>query len=92
MAAERRPRKRPDPGLETREAGGWVDKALRITPAELHAAHVRQHLEGGAPPTTAAYANALTQWRQMPGAVSASAADCGEVPPARAHDDPHTPE
>jgi hypothetical protein len=92
MGTERRPRKRPDAGLEARETGGWVDEALYVTPAELHAAHVRQHLEGGEPPTAAAYADALSQWRQIPGAVSASAADCGEHPPAPERDDPERPE
>ncbi len=89
---ERQPRKRPDRDLKAPETGGWVDEVSHVTPAELHAAHVHQRLEGGERPTAAAYANALAQWRKLPGAVSVSAADCGEVPPAPEHDDSERPE
>jgi hypothetical protein len=90
MTTERPPRKGPrdSKGPKT---GGWVDPTSEFTPAELHAAYVRQRLEGGEPATAAAYADALAQWRGIPGAVQASAADCGEVPPAPEADSPERP-
>jgi hypothetical protein len=33
---------------------------------------------GSAPPTAEAYARALVQWRQLPGAISATATDLGD--------------
>ena len=69
------------------EIGGWVAKGVDLTPAELHAEHVRQRLAGGRPATPDAYADAREQWSRLPGAVSASPADLGEVPPAPPRDD-----
>ncbi len=51
------------------------------TPAELHADYVQQRVESDVGPTAEAYARARAQWRRLPGAVSASAADGGEPPP-----------
>jgi hypothetical protein len=55
------------------------------TPAELHADYVQQRVESDVGPTPEAYARARAEWRRLPGAVSASAADAGEPP--RATDD-----
>jgi hypothetical protein len=51
------------------------------TPAELHADYVQQRVESDVGPAPDAYARARAQWRRLPGAVSASAADGGEPPP-----------
>ncbi len=79
----------PDEARHGPPTGGWVDEVTHDSPAELHAQHVRQRLEGGAPATPEAYARALDQWRRLPGAASVSAADHGEVPASPA---PPTPE
>jgi hypothetical protein len=47
--------------------------------------------QGSAPPTAQAFARALAQWRRLPGAISATAADLGNAatpPPAPGPDDP----
>ncbi|MDN5795370.1 MAG: hypothetical protein L0H79_06410 [Intrasporangium sp.] len=49
-------------------------------PVRIHREYVQRRLGGGAPPTPAAYENALEQWRQIPGAVRGPA---GEVHPGR---------
>ena len=51
------------------------------TPADLHADYVQQRVESDVGPTPEAYARARAQWRRLPGATSASAADGGEPPP-----------
>lgn len=38
---------------------------------------------GSAPPTAEAYARALAQWRQLPGAIGATAADLGGAAQAK---------
>ncbi len=68
---------------EGREPGPVYGVEPNRTPADIHADYVRRRLEGGAPPTAAAYARAIRQWRLLPGAVSGSAADLGELPPER---------
>lgn len=35
--------------------------------------------EGSAPPTAQAFANALAQWRRLPGAIGATASDLGNA-------------
>ena len=39
------------------------------TPAEVHRGYVERHVGGGAPATPEAYAEAMKQWRRLPGAV-----------------------
>jgi len=51
------------------------------TPADLHADYVQQRVDSDVGPTPEAYARARAQWRRLPGATSASAADGGEPPP-----------
>ena len=87
MADERK--RRPRPGQQPTygdapetETGGWVDPATELSPAEIHARHVRQRLEGGRKPDQGAYRQAAEQWRRLPGSASVSAADLGELPPA----------
>ncbi len=93
MAAERGRGRRPqepdghdDPAAP--ETGGWVDERTTLSPAEIHARHVRQRLEGGAAPTPDAYRRAVEQWRRLPGAAAISPADLGGPPVPPDHDDP----
>jgi len=51
------------------------------TPSDLHADYVQQRVDSDVGPTPEAYARARAQWRRLPGATSASAADGGEPPP-----------
>lgn len=51
------------------------------TPADLHADYVQQRVDSDEGPTPEAYARARAQWRRLPGATSASAADGAEPPP-----------
>jgi hypothetical protein len=55
-----------DVGGGTGEGDGTVDDG-RIH--EVHADFIRRRSEGGAPPTLEAYARALRQWQQLPGAI-----------------------
>jgi len=49
---------------------------------------IRERWLGSDPPTAQAYARALAQWRQLPGAIATSATDLGDAasvaPPAPA--------
>jgi hypothetical protein len=44
-------------------------------PVRIHREYVERRMGGGAEATTEAYARALKQWRQLPGAVSAPPAE-----------------
>jgi hypothetical protein len=67
---ERREHERPHPSREGRDR-------------EVHLAIVAARWVGSVPPTAQAYASALAQWRQLPGAIITAATDLGnsaEVP------------
>ena len=67
---EHREHERPHPA-----EGGW-DR-------EVHLAIIAARWVGSVPPTAQAYARALAQWRQLPGAIITAATDLGnaaEVP------------
>jgi hypothetical protein len=49
--------------------GGW-DR-------EVHLAIIAARWVGSVPPTAEAYARALAQWRQLPGAITTAATDLG---------------
>ena len=64
-----RERHEPDHPHVSREGR---DRAMQL-------ALVAARWEGSAPPTADAYARALAQWRQLPGAIATSATDLGNV-------------
>jgi hypothetical protein len=65
-------------------------------PVKVHRDYVERHLGGGAPATPEAYARALKQWHELPGAVGTPptevAGEEAEKPPADEENPPQTQE
>lgn len=61
-------------------------------PVKVHREYVERHLGGGAPATPEAYARALRQWHELPGAVRVPptevAGEEAEKPPAADEENP----
>ena len=83
---EERPRRRkrpPGDGEEQRQGPGNPD----ADPVRIHREYVERRTGGGAEPTQDAYARAIRQWHQLPGAVSAPATELSGEETARKPDD-----
>jgi hypothetical protein len=75
--------KPPDEGDERPVGPGNPD----ADPVRIHEAYVERRLSGGAPATAEAYARAIRQWHELPGAVGVPPTELTEEDAASAPDE-----